>query len=249
MPADYRLLAGIYDALGMGDFGRMMGQRAVDFALRNGWLGRQITEVGCGTGAALLWVARHHYITTGIDSSPEMLALAQQVFAGENLGGTWLEQDIRELNRPATADLVLAIDVLPELESTRDYEAVFKSVHTMLKPEKWFICDMYTIEGLVALNTPDRLEVNTADLTIFTHNQYDFERQMLTRSYLTFRRAAAGWQRQEIPRVLRGYPVQAVTALLQRSGFQVLYVLNPDMTRYETGKTGTTRVIIMAQKR
>lgn len=249
MPADYPVLAGVYDRIGMAEFARTMTPRLLDFAQRNGWLGRQITDLGCGTGAGLLWLAQKTYITTGIDNSPDMLQLAKQTFAAQNVPCTWLEQDIREMNRPDSADMVTALNVLPELESTREYEAVFKNVHAMLRPERWFIFDMFTIEGLVALSQGDRIEVDSDDLMIFSQNQYDYDLRMHTRRYTIFRREDGGWQRQEASRTIWAYPVGATRALVERCGYKVLHVLNPDFSRYERGKSGTTRVIIMAQKR
>lgn len=248
MPADYSILAPIYDALGMGNFANSMIQRLVDFAQRNGWVGRQITDIGCGTGAGLEWLLRHQKQVVGIDNAPQMLAIAQQTYK-QYTSFQAVQQDIRALTGSANTDMVMALDVLHEMESTKDLEAVFKGVHALLHSERWFIFDMYTIEGLVKLAEQDTLAYDTPELSIFQQNQYDYERQMHSRRYLIFRKHNAEWHKQDATRVLRSYPVQALTALVQRSGFNVLHVLNPDLSRYEPGKPNTLRVIIMAEKR
>lgn len=249
MPADYSILAPIYDSLGMGNFASVMVQRWVDFAQRNGWVGRQITDIGCGTGAGLEWLARHQKFVTGIDNSAEMLTIARQNHQQIASSFQWMQQDIRSLSSSSSTDMVMAVDVLHEMESTKELEAVFKGVHALLRPERWFIFDLYTIEGLVKLTEQDALVHDTTELSVFQQSQYDYDRQVLSRRYLIFRKEGAAWQKQEATRVLRSYPVQALTALVQRSGFNVLHVLNPDLSRYEPGKPNTLRVIIMAEKR
>ncbi len=249
MPADYSVLAPFYDTLGMGNFANGMVSRVVDFAQRNGWVGRQITDIGCGTGAGLEWLVRHQKQVVGIDNSPQMLANAQQTYKQYASSFQWIQQDIRALTGSANTDMVTALDVLHEMESTKELEAIFKGVHALLRSERWFIFDLYTIEGLVKLTEQDILAHDSPELSVFQQNQFDYDRQMHSRRYLIFSKQNTTWQKQDVTRVLRSYPVQAVTALVQRSGFNVLHVLNPDLSRYEPGKIGTLRVIIMAEKR
>jgi SAM-dependent methyltransferase len=249
MPADYQILADVYDTLGMGEFARTMTPRLLDFAQRGGWLGRQIIDLGCGTGVGLHWLAKHSYITTGVDNSPEMLRLAKANFLADQLPGTWLEQDMRELNRPSSADMVMALNVFNEFNNIQELQTIFEKVHATLKAGKWFIFDVYTVEGLFSLAQADRIEVNTDELTILTQNQFDHDLRVQTRNFLIFRSTENGWQRQNATRTLWASPVPAVRGLLQRAGFNVLHLLTTDFNRYEPGKPGTNRVIIMAQKR
>jgi 2-polyprenyl-3-methyl-5-hydroxy-6-metoxy-1,4-benzoquinol methylase len=249
MPADYSILAPFYDTLGMGNFATALIPRVVDFAQRNGWVGRQIADMGCGTGAGLEWLAKHQKQVVGIDNAPQMLALAQQKHQQYTSSFQWMQQDIRALTSSINTHMVTAMDVLHEMESTKDLEAVFKSAHSLLQSAGWFIFDLYTIEGLVKLTEQDAMAHDSQALTVFQQNQFDYDRQMHSRRYLIFHQHNTTWQKQEVMRVLRSYPVQAITALLQRSGFQVLHVLNADLSRYEPNKLGTLRVIIMAEKR
>jgi SAM-dependent methyltransferase len=249
MPTDYSVLASVYDAIGLGDFARNATPRLLDFALRNDWLGRQITDLGCGTGAGLPWLARHNYVVAAIDNSPEMLARARASLGTQGLQATWIQEDIRTLNRPDSMDMAIALNVLIELDTIQEWEMVLKGVHDMLRAGKWFIFDLDTIEGLVGMNVGDMLIHDSPKLTVMAQNQFDYDRAMLTRHYLIFSKTDQGWEKRETVRVLRSYAVQAIMGLAKRIGFNVLYVLNPDLSRYEPGKTGIQRVIIVAQKR
>lgn len=247
MPGDYRILANIHDEIHLGTFSQHMTPRLIDFAQRDHWMGRQIVDLGCGAGISLRWLSQHGYIVTGIDQSPEMLRLAEKNLEGMNV--RLIENSIREVNNVSGVDLALCLDTLHELNSLNDLQEVFQHVQTMLKPEKTFIFDIYTIEGLVERQQQgDAFEHNSDSLTIFTRNLFDYERQIQRREYLVFQRNGDAWMKYDTFRVLRAYPIQAVTALVQRSGFEVLHVLNTDLSPHHPGDH-TSRVIILAQKR
>lgn len=250
MPADYTTLAPIYDLAGMQTFAQQMAPRLVDFAQRNGWMGRNIFDFGCGTGAGLSWLARHHYALTAIDTNPLMLETAQQA-THEDMHITWLEADMRDTGlSDESADLIMALDVLPDLDESKDLEAVFKSAAALLKPGKWLVFDLYTIEGLTLMGQEgDQLLHDDADATIFAHPTYDYDRQVLKTEYTLFLPEGSAWRRERATRTIRAYAIPIVTALLRRSNLQVIHVLTTDLQRYEPGQTGIRRILIMAQKR
>lgn len=247
MPGDYRTLAQIHHQIGLGAFAAAMTSRLIDFAQRNDWLGRQIIDLGCGTGASLEWMTRHGYIVTGVDRSAEMLAISKEALSGHSV--RLMEQDIRSVEGIADMDMALALDVMHEFGNLRELEETFKAIAPLVKTGKMFIFDIYTIEGLVERGQRrDSLEYDNNGLTIFIQNQYDYERQIQKREYIIFRQENKIWQRQQTFRILRAYPVQGVIGLVQRCGFEVLHVLNTEFSPH-TPTDSTPRVIIYAQKR
>lgn len=250
MPGDYDILSTVYTELNMGQFAATMAPRLLDYAQRNDWMGRQVLDLGCGTGTGSEWLAKHGYIMTGVDQSPDMLQIARDYYAGSNLNFRWLEQDVRHLTNISGMDLVLSFDVMHEFNNLRDIETAFKSVHETLKPNKLFIFDLYTIEGLIERNqSGDELNHDDNNMTIFLENQFDYERQVQTRRFIIFRKQDKAWMRHDAKRILRAYPIQAIVALLKRCGFDTMNVLKTDLSIYEPGKSSATRVIIIAQKR
>jgi phosphatidylethanolamine/phosphatidyl-N-methylethanolamine N-methyltransferase len=93
--AAYRRWAGIYDAV-FG--GVLLGARRRAVALVNQLPGRDVLEVGVGTGLALPTYARDRRIT-GIDLSAEMLALAAKRVAALGLPNV---KALREMDAEAT---------------------------------------------------------------------------------------------------------------------------------------------------
>jgi SAM-dependent methyltransferase len=249
MPADYRVLATIHDELNFGNFARQMTGHLLDFAQRDHWMGRQILDLGCGSGESLRWLSQKGYIVTGVDQSQDMLNLARSKVQTQGGSVRILNKAFKQIDEVQDMDLVISLDTLHELGSLRELEDVFRQVHGFLKPERLFIFDLYTIEGLVKRSEdPSTLEVDNKDLTIITRNNYDFERNVQRRDYIVLRREGDGWQRQDAYRELRAYPIQGITALLGRCGFEVRHVLNSELNNYQAADS-TPRVIIMAIKK
>ncbi len=250
MPGDYALLASVYDTLNMSQFAEDMTARLIDFAQRNDWLGRHILELGCGTGATLEWLTRHNYIVRGVDSSPAMLALSQQRLEAANLHHELHELDIRDPDFDlGTVDMVLALDVINELNSLRDLESMFKNAHKSLNSGRFFVFDMHTIQGLTTRGqSGDHLAHDSSNLAVTATNRYDFDRQIHEERFLIFHQQADGWLRHEATRVLRGYPAQAIGTLLQRCGFTVRRVVTPNFEDFEPGLSQANRIIFITEK-
>lgn len=248
MSGDYQILAMIHDKINMGEFAKQMTGRLLDYAQRNNWLGRQILDLGCGTGESISWLTQHGYIVSGIDDSSEMLNIARQNLEQRNVNARLVQGDFRKSHNISDQDMVLALNVLNEVNNIRELEQVFKHTHNMLRAGKWMVFDFYTIEGLYQRNERGySLEHNSDDLTILTSNHLDYEKAIQTRNYLVFHQGNESWQRYEAQRTLRAYPIQGVVALLKRSGFQVEHVLTLNMTEYHPNQSAD-RVIIFAEK-
>jgi SAM-dependent methyltransferase len=251
VPADYSVLAPIYNSIGMARFAEIITPRLIEYAQQRDWLGRRILDLGCGTGASFQWLSRYGYMMTGVDNSPQMLDVARQSLDNAGISLKWQQKDIRELDESVgTVDMALALDVLNEMDALRDLEAVFKGAHRALGSNKLFIFDMYTIEGLTqaGLSSDSMVHDDQSSLAVFIHNEYDYERQMQTRRYSIFQREGEAWRRDEASRILRAFPVQAVATLLQRSGFSIMAVLNPSFETFEPGVSRAPRVIFIAEK-
>jgi SAM-dependent methyltransferase len=251
VPGDYAVLAPIYDQIGMSDFTRNITSSLIDYAQHIDWLGRRIVVLGCGTGASIQYLSEYPYNLIGVDNSSEMLEIAKQKLNTPGLNLKWFQQDMRELgNHIGGADLVLALNVMNELNSLRDLEAVFGSVQRILEPGKLFMFDMLTVQGLTedGSNGSGMVYDDGKTLTVFGSNEYDYERQMNTQKLLIFQRNGNFWDRSEAKRILRAFPVQAVASLLQRSGFVIKTLLHTNLETYEPGVSHAPRVIFVAER-
>ncbi|PJF40233.1 MAG: class I SAM-dependent methyltransferase [Chloroflexi bacterium] len=252
MTGDYHILAPIYNQIGMGNFAREITPALIEFAQQNDWLGRHILDLGCGTGDALIWLAKHNYRVTALDNSQAMLNEAKTGLTTQGLDTRLIEMDIREIDREqiGSGDLVLALDVINEMRSVREIEAVLENIHQMLEPGKWCIFDMHTLEGLSRRggNPASIIYDDPEQLTVLQSNHNNYEHHEYTAEYLIFRREDGHWRRYLARRVLRTIPVQAMQKLLQRKGFALKFMLNTNLQPIDTVSVGTERIILIATK-
>lgn len=254
MPKSYLNLAPIYDKIGMSAFSEKIAPQILDYAFRHDWLGRQIIDLGCGTGTGAAWFANESFSVIGIDQSPEMLKIAtSKANSSMGLSINWEEADIRKLDDSSgQADMVIALDVLNEMENLREIESVFASVSRVLREGKLFFFDMYTIKGLSQRGEIEAQVIyNDASMMALAQNQYDFERQTSFHNYTSFIHTGDNsWTRHTGMRALHAYPVKAIAALLlQHAKFSAINLLSETM--YPLGTSGyqnLNRVIFSATK-
>ncbi len=250
MPGEYATLAPIYDTVGMADYATAITPKLMDYAQRMDWLGRRIVVLGCGTGGAIEYLSQYPYTITGVDNTPEMLEAARRKMDIPGLSIKWLQLDMRDTgNQIMAADMVMALNVMNELNSLRDLETVFATAQRILEAEKLFIFDMITVQGLSAAATSEHLLYDDGQaVTVFSSKDYDYERQMQTINYVIFRQQDGTWKRAEAKRVLRAFPVQAIASLLQRNNFSIRTIMNNRLENYEPGVSRADRVIFFAEK-
>ncbi len=252
MAGDYDILAPIYDRIGFAEFAYAMTPRILNFAQRNGWLGRRILDIGCGTGAVTNWFGEHSYIVIGIDQSAAMLAQARQNQKTGQTGINWIEADILTFDAPPTTpvDMVISLQTLNEMENLRELEQVFHNALALLGNERWFIFDMLTIEGLATSSQNTQGIIFEDDgLLVISHDDFDYDRQVRMRNYQIFQRDGDVWLRDEAKQMLRAYPVQAVASLLRRVGFEGVNVVTTDFKPFVPGQMGQPHVIFIAKKK
>lgn len=249
MALNYAPLASWYEQLGMAAFAESITPKLIQYAQANDWIGRRMLDAGCGTGGSARWLASKGYNTTALDSSAEMLAVARQRFRSTGFSITWQQGDLRTLEKVMPMDMILALDVLNEMNGLRDIESFLSRAQQLLEPGKMLFFDLHTIEGLILKAAIPNVQLhNDGVLVVNASAQFDYERLILTTNYDIFHREDSGWQRSQTTIIRRGFPIQAVTALLQRFGFQVAAMFNNFPEVYDPASTRAQRVIIAARR-
>jgi SAM-dependent methyltransferase len=235
MTVTYEALAQVYDDAGLGQHTTGLRQRLVDKIQMEGWLGRRILELGCGTGDVSCWFGANGFRVTAVDRSPAMLEQAREKAAALGTVVDWREQDFVHIDVDRGYDLVLGLNTFNEILSTRDLEATFRMANHALDAGKMLLFDLHTLQGLAAnQGSGDRVLADAADhLTLILRSQYNFETSTNTQRYIIYRSSAAGWQRLDETVVLRGFALQVVGTLLQRSGFRVQQVVDGNLAPFD----------------
>lgn len=105
-----------------------------------------ITDLGCGTGEITLRLASLNYEMTGIDYSPEMLAVADQKMRTLNKSVHWLRQDLRQLSNFGRQDAMISYcDVINYIPQRTDLQNIFKQIYDRLSDKGILIFDVHAI--------------------------------------------------------------------------------------------------------
>jgi len=211
------------------------------------WVGSTAADLGCGTGDAAMYLAENGMRVFGVDNSRAMLHQAQEIAASRGLANVeWMNEDLRTFRPPTHLDLVWCLGgTLNYLPTLADLESAVRSASDALSPQKFFICEFYTIRGLAAL-VGDTLLAQTPRYVIVRQGSFSYETLLLTHDYHIFMHNALEWRRSEERHMLRGFPVQAVTRLLAKYGLKLLRTL--DHTLAPADPAEAHRLVLVAQK-
>ncbi len=103
--------------------------------------GRDVLEIGCGTGKNTAWLAEHAACVTGLDLSPEMLSKARNRVPSPNV--TFIEHDIQHA-WPVGDESVNAVVGNLVLEHVSNVQIVFHEAERVLRPNgTLFICELH----------------------------------------------------------------------------------------------------------
>jgi SAM-dependent methyltransferase len=138
----YAEFAGFYD--------QIMGDRSADVARVRSSItrfcpgARSLLELGCGTGAMLAGLACDLEVT-GVDRSPEMLAIA----AGTVPAARLVEADMTAFSLGTRFDVAICVfDTLNHLPRLVDWREMFERVHEHLADGGLFVFDVNTTQRL-----------------------------------------------------------------------------------------------------
>lgn len=187
-----------------------------------------VLDLGCGTGTMLLELARRGYDMTGVDGSPEMLAVARDRTdeAGKSEEVLLLCQDLAEFELYGTVDAVVCcLDTLNHITDTEALSRCLHWVHNYLEPNGIFLFDINSPHKFRTVYGDRDYVLEDEGVVCTWQNCYD-EESGLCDFYITlFAEEEDGrYSRTDLFRQERMYPLPLIRRLLRENGFELLSV-------------------------
>ncbi|MDR0294044.1 MAG: methyltransferase domain-containing protein [Oscillospiraceae bacterium] len=174
----------------------------------------RVLDLACGTGRLAEELCGRGCDVVAVDSSPEMLSVAQ----GRDCGALFLQQDMTELDLYGTVEAAFCtLDALNYLPSPQKLKRAFSRVRLFLEPGGAFIFDMLTPEALAARDGAVYMsDAEDAYCVWRCAWKAPYCRQEVT---LFARQGGGLWKRYDETHTERAYAPGFVTEALREAGF------------------------------
>lgn len=173
----YDILAGHYDDLQMnsdsGSWGPYIYGLITEFCKVSD---PAVTDLGCGTGVITNFLASKGLKVTGVDLSPDMLAIAS---SGDETGTvTWLCADITSYEGDSCGCFISTMDTIGHILDPDDLAKMFASVSDLLDEGGVFILDATTRKHFEKTLGDNVFYEDYDDFTLLWVNHYDKEEKI-----------------------------------------------------------------------
>lgn len=227
----YDRFADVYDRMMSETPYDIWFQRLTAYLERRGKTSGHLCELGCGTGEMAGRFADAGFEVTGIDLSPDMLALAEEKKKdGQDI--LYINQDMTDFSLHKPADVVLCIcDSINYLLEEDELQGLFGCVRAVLPEDGIFVFDMkteYCFEEI--LGNEIRVE-DEEDYTVFWDNAYDPETKINEYMLTMFMRepGSGKYERWDECHRQRAYSLEKIREMLRGAGFELRDCFGEDM--------------------
>lgn len=244
--ASYEFLAGSYDAL-TGDVGYPLWADYVErhFA-RLGRPVRSVLDLACGTGSLTAELALRGYELTGVDLSPEMLAVAEEKCRDLDPRPRFFCQGMERLRLPQPVDAcVCCLDSVNYVLQPKKLQRAFRRVWEALAPGGLFLFDADTPEKLTAMDGQVFLDETEEEYCVW-RGEYSPRRRVCTFWMDIFRREGETWRRGGELHEEYAYTMDELEGYLLQAGFT--HIKRYGELKLRAPKEGEQRVFFAARK-
>lgn len=185
----------------------------------------RVLDVACGTGRHVIELAKLGYDVTGVDHSPDMIALAKGRVIETASGISFVCQDMRELDvtgRPFDAAVCL-FDSIGYVVSNEGVMAALAGIRDHLKPGAPFVIEFWHAPAMIRSFDPVRVrrwETDDGEVVRISKTRLLPDRQAAQVDYTVFELRKDGtYGSFEETQVNRYFSVPEMAGWLERTGF------------------------------
>ena len=215
----YEFLAGSYDNLtGDVDYARWADYIQRHFAKLKRPV-RSVLDLACGTGSLTRELAGRGYEMTGVDKSPEMLALAEEKCRDLECRPRLFCQGMESLRLPRPVDAcICCLDSVNYVLQPKKLARAFQRVWEALAPGGLFLFDADTPEKLSSMDGQIFLDETEDDYCVW-RGEYSARRRVCSFWMDIFRREGTVWLRGEELHEEYAYTMAELEDYLRAAGF------------------------------
>jgi len=186
--------------------------------------GSAIAEIGCGTGAFTMRLARAGYDMTAVDLSSDMLSVAYNKAADEGLSVQFVCQDMRELDLPGRYPAIVSFcDCLNYILDETELYNVFSRVFGFLEEGGCFFFDFNTRYKYETVMKDEVIAENREDVSFIWENCCDRDEHINEYDVTFFVRDSESgdpdvFRRFEEIHLQKGYEWEDIRKMLERAG-------------------------------
>ena len=218
----YDILASHYDDLQMngnsGNWGPYIYELIREFCKTEN---PNVTDLGCGTGVITNFLASKGLKVTGVDLSPDMLAIAS---SGDETGTvTWLCSDITSYEGDACDCFISTMDTIGHILDPGDLSKMFASVSGLLEDGGVFILDATTVKHFEKTLGDNVFYEDYDDFTLLWVNHYDKDEKINHAELTLFELCEEDlYERYDGELTARCYFPEEICAMAENSGLKTL---------------------------
>lgn len=182
-----------------------------------------VTDLGCGTGAVTNYLASKGMKVTGVDLSPDMLALAS---AGDKSGTvSWICADITSYEGPSCGCFISTMDTVGHITDPDDLSGIFKTTAESLEEGGVFILDTTTKNHFEKSLGENVFYEDYDDFTLLWVNHYDKESRINHAELTLFELSEDDlYERYDGELTARFYSPEEIEEMAQKAGLKKLAV-------------------------
>lgn len=208
-----------------------------------------VLDLGCGTGTLTELLYRAGFDMIGVDSSEEMLEIAQSKKEKSGSDILYLLQDMREFELYGTVGAVCSVcDSLNYILEDEDMIKVFSLVNNYLYPGGIFVFDFNTVYKYEQVIGEATIAENREDCSFIWENYYNAVGQINEYDLTVFvRKPDTGYfQRFTETHYQRGYTLEQMKGFLEEAG--LLYMKALDADTHGEVRAESERIYVIARE-
>lgn len=213
---------------------------------------KTVLDVACGTGSQVFWLAERGYGVTGYDISEKMIAIAQQKAEEQGVDVVLEVGDMRTV-RAGEFDAALSIFNAVGHLTKQDFERAMRNIHANLNPGGLYLFDIFNLDYLRAGDNITKLTIDwlkrDGDVVMreIQYSTISSDGVLASHDIYQEQRGDGAPKMSTAYQTLQVYSAQQLRDMLERTGFEVLEICEPEGAAFDEKKS--ERIMVVARKK